>query len=80
MTAERTVSMSFRVTPKFRRLLVAAAEKQNRSLTNMLETLLFEFCAENGIDDSTEELERESPAPEVARAKAAVRPKAKRRS
>ena len=63
MAAERTVSISFRVTPKFRSLLVAAAERENRSLTNMLETLLLEFCAEHGIEQPSESDGGESSAP-----------------
>jgi hypothetical protein len=82
MTAERTASMSFRVTPKFRRLLEAAAAKENRSLTNMLETLLLEFCAKHGIDEHMP-----SGDPKGSAASSAVEPsnltlrqKAKRRS
>jgi uncharacterized protein (DUF1778 family) len=44
MTAEKTISMSFRVSPKFKALLEAAAARENRSFTNMLETLLFAHC------------------------------------
>jgi uncharacterized protein (DUF1778 family) len=36
--------MSFRVSPKFKALLDMAAARENRSLTNMLETLLFAYC------------------------------------
>lgn len=41
MAAEKTVSVSFRVSPRFKALLEAAATHEYRSLTNMLETLLF---------------------------------------
>jgi uncharacterized protein (DUF1778 family) len=44
MAAAKTVSMSFRVSPKFKALLDAAAAHENRSLTNMLETLVFAYC------------------------------------
>lgn len=49
MTAEKTVSMSFRVSPKFKALLEAAAARENRSLTNMLETLVFAHCEQHGL-------------------------------
>ena len=49
MTAEKTVSMSFRVSPKFKALLEAAAAQENRSLTNMLETLVFAHCDKHGL-------------------------------
>lgn len=49
MTAEKTVSMSFRVSPKFKALLETAAARENRSLTNMLETLVFAHCEQQGL-------------------------------
>jgi hypothetical protein len=49
MAAEKTLSMSFRVSPRFNSLLKAAAARENRSLTNMLETLLFEHCEQHGV-------------------------------
>jgi hypothetical protein len=79
MPAERTISMSFRVTPKFRRLLAAAARKENRSLTNLLETLLYEFCSRHGIEDSTPGAELEHVA-RIAEPSNVKRPKANRRS
>ncbi len=44
MQAEKTVGMSFRITPEMKRLLVAAAARENRSLTNMLEFLVRDYC------------------------------------
>ena len=41
MTAEKTISMSFRVSPKFKALLEIASGSENRSLTNRLQTLVF---------------------------------------
>jgi hypothetical protein len=52
MAAEKTVSMSIRVTPRFRALLAVAAEREHRTLTNMLETLLFEHCERRGLSDA----------------------------
>lgn len=49
MPAEKTVPVSFRVSPRFKLLLEAAAASQRRSQTNMLETLLFDFCEQKGI-------------------------------
>jgi uncharacterized protein (DUF1778 family) len=51
MPAEKTVSMSFRVSPRFRAMLQAAATREHRSLTNMLETLLYEHCERRGLAD-----------------------------
>jgi hypothetical protein len=50
MKAGKTVSVSFRFSQRFKTLLEAAAANDNRSLTNMLETLLFKYCEENKID------------------------------
>ena len=49
--APQTVSISFRVSPRFKALLEAAATHENRSLTNMLETLLFSHCEKVGIKE-----------------------------
>jgi predicted transcriptional regulator len=49
MTAEKTVALSFRVSPKFKLLLEEAAARAHRSQTNMLETLVFDYCAQQGI-------------------------------
>jgi hypothetical protein len=49
MPAEKTIAVSFRVSPRFKLLLQAAAANQRRSQTNMLETLLFDFCEQQGI-------------------------------
>lgn len=52
MTAEKVISMSFRVSPRFKALLGAAATRENRSLTNMLETLVFAHCEQHGLEVS----------------------------
>ena len=41
--------MSFRVSPRFKALLEVAAARENRSLTNMLETLVFAHCDQHGL-------------------------------
>lgn len=50
MSAEKTVAISFRVSPRFKQLLEAAAARERRSLTNMLETLLFDYCEKLEVD------------------------------
>lgn len=49
MAADKTVSMSFRVSPRFKALLEVAAARENRSLTNMLENLVFAHCVQHGL-------------------------------
>ena len=46
----KTVSVSFRVSPRFKRALQIASASVNRTQTNFLETLLFEYCHTHGID------------------------------
>ena len=51
MGEEKSISISFRVTPRFKRLLQAAAEREHRSQTNLLETLLFAHCVKQGLEE-----------------------------
>jgi hypothetical protein len=51
MPEDKSVSVSFRVTPRFKRLLQAAAEREHRSQTNLLETLLFAHCVKHGVEE-----------------------------
>lgn len=51
MAAEKTVAVSFRVSPRFKALLEVAAARENRSLTNMLETLLYAHCEQHGLKE-----------------------------
>ena len=50
MSAEKTVAVSFRVSPRFKLLLETAAAREHRSQTNMLETLLFTYCEKKGLE------------------------------
>lgn len=49
MDAKR-IPVSFRVTPQFKRALELAAEREQRSQTNLVEKLLFDFCEKSGIE------------------------------
>jgi hypothetical protein len=51
MEPEKTVGLSFRITPRMKRLLEAAAANERRSLTNTLEVLVEEYCRRQGIED-----------------------------
>ena len=50
VAAEKNIAVSFRVSPNFKRLLETASARENRSQTNMLETLLFSYCKQNGVE------------------------------
>lgn len=49
MPAEKSISISFRVTPEFKDLLELAAAKEQRSRTNLVEKLLFDHCRQEGL-------------------------------
>ena len=55
MSEGKNVSVSFRVSPRFKCLLAAAAARERRSQTNMLEMLLFTYCEERGLQASPAE-------------------------
>jgi len=44
MSGEKSVSIGFRVTPEFKRLLGVAAQHDHRTMTNLLEKLLTDHC------------------------------------
>lgn len=53
MSAEKTVSISFRVSPDLKAKLETVAAKESRSLTNMLEVLVLNHCQREGVTTTT---------------------------
>lgn len=53
MPAEKSVSISFRVSPEIKAKLEAVAAKEHRSLTNMFETLVLNHCQLLGVTTMT---------------------------
>lgn len=49
MPAEKTISVSYRVTAEFKEMLELAAAREKRSRTNLLEWLLAEYCRGTGL-------------------------------
>lgn len=49
MSSEKSIAISFRVSPSLKKLLEAAAAQERRSLTNMMEVALVDYCARKGI-------------------------------
>ena len=47
----KTEMLTFRVTPEVRQLVQRAAEKERRSLTNMVEQMVHDWCARNGVSN-----------------------------
>jgi hypothetical protein len=62
MPEEKSVSVSFRVSARFKRLLEEAAALEHRSQTNMLEVLLFKHCEQRhvGADQATKKRKNQS--------------------
>lgn len=50
MRERKEVSMSFRASARCKLALSLAAQHENRTQSNLLETLIFEFCRQKGIE------------------------------
>ncbi|WP_186047100.1 hypothetical protein [Burkholderia gladioli] len=50
MKERKDTPMSFRASVRFKTALARAAQHENRSQANLLETLVFEFCRLKGIE------------------------------
>ncbi|WP_147487478.1 hypothetical protein [Burkholderia pseudomallei] len=50
MKERKDTPMSFRASARFKTALARAAQHENRSQANLLETLVFEFCRLKGIE------------------------------
>ncbi len=61
---KKTISVSFRVSPRFKRALWKAAESVRRTQTNFLETLVFEYCERQGIEIDKEDQDAQAPKQE----------------
>ena len=48
-TETKSETLNLRVTPYFKQVLKAAAEHEQRSMVNMLEVLLGDYCDRKGI-------------------------------
>jgi len=49
VTQDKSETLSMRVTPEFKRMLRLAAEREQRSQTNLLEKLLADHCRSVGL-------------------------------
>lgn len=47
---ERRIPVSFRVSWRFKQCLKLAAEHEQRSQTNLIEKLLFDYCLKEGLE------------------------------
>ncbi len=68
MANAKTATLSFRIEPGLKEALRAAAEQEHRSIANMVEVMIREYCGRVGVAIA------EQPAPATAR-KTATRSK-----
>jgi hypothetical protein len=51
MSERKTEAINLRMAPGMKELLRRAAEKEHRTLSNMLEVLILDYCKENGLTE-----------------------------
>lgn len=49
MTTGKTSTLTFRIEPGLKEALRAAAEREHRSIANMVEVLIRDYCGRHGI-------------------------------
>lgn len=49
MATAKTMTLTFRIDPSLKEALRTAAEREHRSIANMLEVLIRDYCERNGI-------------------------------
>jgi len=49
MPTGKTSTLTFRIKPDLKDALRAAAEREHRSIANMVEVMIRDYCARNGI-------------------------------
>lgn len=61
MANVKTATLSFRIKPGLKEALRAAAEQEHRSIANMIEVMILQYCGRNGVaivDDCAPSAER----------------------
>lgn len=49
MTSKKTATLTIRIEPKAKERLKIAADREHRSIANMVEILIRDYCEQNGI-------------------------------
>lgn len=62
MTDTKTEQLSLRMSPRAKALLRVAAAREHRSASNMVEHLVLDYCATNGISDDEQPTREQQPA------------------
>ena len=54
MATGKSTTLTFRIKPALKEALRAAAEREHRSIANMVEVLIRDYCGRNGITIATQ--------------------------
>lgn len=49
MATAKTTTLTFRIEPRLKDALRTAANREHRSIANMVEVLILHYCGQNGI-------------------------------
>jgi hypothetical protein len=60
MSTSKTATLTFRIAPVLKDALRAAAVREHRSIANMVEVLIRDYCKRNDLDISNEEKDKAS--------------------
>lgn len=55
MAVGKTSTLTFRIEPGLKEALRAAAEREHRSIANMVEVMILDYCGRNGVTISEQE-------------------------
>ena len=63
MATAKTTTLTFRIEPALKEALRTAAEREHRSIANMIEVMIREYCGRNGIVISEPQALHAKPKP-----------------
>lgn len=66
MATTKTATLTFRVDPGVKEALRAAAQQEHRSIANMVEVLIRDYCGRNGIEIHTPETTAPTAGPRTS--------------
>lgn len=61
MATNKTATVTFRIDPALKEALRTAASREHRSIANMVEVLIFDYCKSHDIAVSTRTAARSRP-------------------
>lgn len=58
MATTKTATLTFRIDPDLKEALRTAAQQEHRSIANMVEVLIRDYCVQNGIAITGQETQK----------------------